>query len=140
MQVVSVDFFTLELFYSLLVVILTVFVVVLVKRYGNIPGTSIGTDLNILTYGFLCDIAIKAIRGIEYWEKYSPAHVYELPKPTVLLLIFLINTLLMAWNFKITYRATTENGAVSNWLLKPLSISFGLVSLIFFLVCRVAWG
>ncbi len=129
-----------EFFYSILTVVVTVLVVVLVKRFGNIPGSSIGTDLNTLTYGFLWDIVVKAIRNQEYWPNFNSEYTFHINKPSILLLICLINTILMAWNFKISHQVSTQNTRITRWFLKPFSLSLGIVSLFFFLFTRVVWG
>lgn len=135
-----IDISYIEVFYSILIVLVTIVVVLLIKIFGNIPASTIGTDLNILTYGFLWDTVIKSVRGKEYWINFEPSLVFELNKATILLVICLVNTILMAWNFKICHKASIDHSLKTRLILKPISLVIGMISLFFFLFCRVVWG
>jgi hypothetical protein len=141
----------LNLIISLFTVFCTVVLVVLVKVFGNINCniSSIGTDFNLLTYGFLWDTSATALRGQEYWPRFPSDPSYSQFKPIVLLAIFIANFLFMALNLKLVdiIQARTQNPAiparsrvVTKWLLSPSAISLGFVSLVFYIYINSIWN
>ena len=137
-----------DFFYAFLSVIGTVILVTLVKVFGNLPTSmlALGTDLNLLTYGFLWDTSIKALRGQEFWSRFPQEDLSFLNKPTILVCIFIVNFLLMAFNLKLEYivieRENSKHGKswVTNWVLKPGVLAVGLISLFAFLFLNAAWS
>ena len=137
-------------FYAFLSVIGTVILVTLVKVFGNLPTSilSLGTDLNLLTYGFLWDTSVKALRGQEFWSRFPQEDLSFLNKPTILVCIFIFNFLLMAFNLKLEHRVTERKKSnhekssswVTYWVLKPGVLALGVFSLLIFLFINAAWG
>jgi hypothetical protein len=130
-----------EFFYSILTVFVTVILLIVVKEFGNIPTSplSVGTNLNVLTYGFLWDTSIKALRGQDFWTRF-PLNSVFFTKPVILFLIFVVNFLIMAWNLKLEHMFNerikdkkSQNG------LKVTIIALGCFSLIIFLILNSAW-
>ena len=136
-----------EFFYSFLTVFITVILITIVKVFGGISinGTAIGTDLNLVTYGFIWDICTKALRGHDFWPRFS-VNLTFLNKPVILLLIFVGNFLIMALNLKlediVNQRQNTgvQPAWVTQMLLKPSVIALGVFSLIIFLLLNSAWS
>lgn len=144
-----------EFFYSFLTVFITVILITTVKVWGGISinGTAIGTDLNLATYGFIWDICTKALRGQDFWPRFSVSLTF-LNKPVILLLIFVGNFLIMALNLKLEDIVNQRQNIsvqpeqnirvqpkwVTQMLLKPLVIALGVFSLIIFLLLNSAWS
>ena len=134
----------LDLFYSMLTAIVTVVLVIGLRVFGNLPVGIFGPDLNLLTYGFLWDVGIKAMRNVEYWPRFDPTG-WPLNKPTTLITISLINLILMGWNMKLADNVATRNrNGEKTWytegILKPFIIAIGITSLIVFLYVNSVWG
>ena len=137
-------FETGDLVNAVITVFITVVVILAMRRFGNLPVALFGVDLNLLTYGYLWDTASKALRGTPYWPRWN-GPLLEMNKPTVLLLICLLNFFLLAWNMKILhkierYTAAKTHLGYTNWLWKPVAIGFGLTSLIAFIFFNAMWG
>lgn len=71
--------------------------------------------------------------------------VLHLNKPTILVLIAVLNLILMAWNMKILHQMEnlTQGGAKSRyvtWFLRPFAIALGITSLLAFVFCNAIWG
>lgn len=133
-----------ELFYAALSAFVIVGLITLMRMFGNLPLSLFGPDLNLLTYGFLWDISIKAVRGIDYWPRFDPS-VWPLNKGTTLLVIALLNVILLAWNLKLSRKVETiyeksGRSKYTEWLLKPFVIALGIVSLVLFLLLQSMWG
>ncbi|BDT67609.1 hypothetical protein os1_17860 [Comamonadaceae bacterium OS-1] len=127
--------------YSLLTVFLVVMFIGILRAFAGINKTALGPELNLLTYGFLVDVAMKAIRNKPYWPRYSTPWDWDVQyKPTVLFLIALMNFILMIWNIKVA-----EPRVVSGTLEKPsiwrsaFSAVLGLLSLLTYFVCQSCW-
>jgi len=127
--------------YSLLTVFLIVLFISILRVFASINRTALGPELNLLTYGFLVDVVIKALRGQPYWMHYArPWEWGTRFKPTVLFLIALLNLILMLWNMKVA-----EPKVVAGVLEKPskarsaFSALLGLLSLFAYFVCQSCW-
>ncbi|MEL6437819.1 MAG: hypothetical protein AAFQ80_00990 [Cyanobacteria bacterium J06621_8] len=129
---------TNKLILSIIIVVFTVPLIHIIRKIANInaPLTAIGTDLNLFTYGFLADLALKGLNGESFWEKYPPELVVN--KNMALFLIITGNTLIMMINFKLeVYVKTLKNNRQVtpdifrkiNWIYKPGVLLLGLVSL-----------
>jgi hypothetical protein len=125
--------------------------VVLIKVFGNINCNivSIGTDFNLLTYGFLWDTSATALRGETYWPRFPSDPSFTKFKPIILLAIFIANFLFMALNLKLVdiVQARTQNPTIptssrviTKWLLSPAAIALGFVSLSFYILINSAWN
>ncbi len=136
-----------ELFFSMLTVCVTVILIYFVKIFGNIQVSilTMGTDFNLLTYGFLWDTCIKAFRGQEYWNRFSVGSTF-LNKSVIFFLIFLVNFLIMVLNFKLEsivnerIANNTNPVWVTQGILKPAILTLGVCSLILFLLLNSAWS
>lgn len=139
-----------ELIFSISTVFVTVILLIMVKTFGNIPISSvgIGTDLNLLTYGFLWDTCTKALRDQPFWPRLSLEQSF-FSKQFVLLIVFTVNFMIMAGNFKLEHQIekrlkepapSQRKIRVTNWLLKPFSVASGVFSLILFLFLTSMWG
>jgi hypothetical protein len=129
----------LNLGYAFATVLFTVVLIVLIKVFGNLKTGLIGPELNLLTYGFLWDTISGATRGENYWPHITP----ELTAFKTLILIFIvfINTVLMAWNFKLADQVENINlytKSQKKWR-KLWSTFFGVLSFIFFLTIKTFW-
>jgi hypothetical protein len=136
------NFRTGDFAYAVITVVISVVVILAMRRFGNLPIALFGVDLNLLTYGYLWDTAGKALKGAEYWPRWNRA-LLELNKPTVLFLICLMNLFLLAWNMKLLdkiERSINTNVLYTNLALKPFSIALGLTSLVAFLFFNSVWG
>jgi hypothetical protein len=139
-----VSFQWLDLFYAALTVVVTVFLIIGARVFGNLPVSSPGLDFNLLTYGFLWDTAIRAIRNIDYWPRFDQKH-WPINKASTLVVIALLNLIFLAWNMKLTNHIEKQSGNARNRLyvtlfLKPFSLALGLVALIAFLLINSLWG
>lgn len=133
-----------DLFYAGLSAFVTVGLIILMRMFGKLPLSLFGPDLNLLTYGFLWDTSIKAIRGIDYWPNFDPS-VWPINKGTTLLVVALVNLILLAWNFKLSHKVAATyqksgRSAYTEWILKPFVIALGMTSLILFLLLQSMWG
>jgi hypothetical protein len=133
-----------DLVYAVITVFISVVVILAIRRFGNLPIALFGVDLNLLTYGYLWDTATKALRGTSYWPRWNGT-LLQMNKPTVLLLICLLNLFLLAWNMKILdnierYTEAKIHLGYTNWVLRPVAIAFGLTSLVAFIFFNSMWG
>ncbi|MBO0953269.1 hypothetical protein [Fibrella forsythiae] len=120
----------------------TVVLIVLVKKFGNVPRGSTGPELNLLTYGALWDIINTAMKGEEYWKNME----YTTPaldpyKSYVLGGLTLLNFIFTAWNFKIAHRIETTSSlnTLPRIGLAALSNILGIFSLVLYLVFKTVW-
>ncbi|MEP6669104.1 MAG: hypothetical protein ABJF10_08130 [Chthoniobacter sp.] len=128
-----------SLTYAILTVFVTVWLVVLVRVFGKLPVSLVGPDLNLLTYGFLWDTAMKALKEQPYWPSFEPL-LLGINKPTTLFTIALLNFILLAANFKIAYRVEKmTDGVLKTWIGKPSVTTLGVFSLIVFLWAQAKW-
>ena len=128
--------------YALLSVFITVVVILLIRLYGKLPVTLFGVDLNLLSYGYLWETCLKAIRGHSYWPRLTSPSIN---KPLLLFVICLLNVLLLAWNMKILHNIETNVGTgtkirYTNWFLRPVAIAFGFTGLVAFILFNSMWG
>ena len=127
-----------DFLYAIFAVIVTVLILFGVRWYGNIPNSSLCIDLNLLTYGFLWDVAIKAVREREYWPRFDES-LLDLNKGTTLLSIALLNFVFMACNFKLVNKINSSknpDGKIPlhvRMTMLPFVFGFGFASLIIFL-------
>jgi hypothetical protein len=133
-----------DLAYAIITVFISVIVILAIRRFGNLPVALFGVDLNLLTYGYLWDTTAKALKGAEYWPRWSGT-LFQLNKATVLFVICLLNLFLLAWNMKILDKIEVNSRAktsahYTNWILRPVAIAFGLTSLIAFILFNSVWG
>ena len=127
-----------------LIIFFTILLIYILKFLTNIKVDliSIGTDLNLFTFGFLFDIALKAMEGKEYWSNYS----YLLSKNYLLLIIFTANALIMMVNFKLENHITTVIGSSNysmnlvDYLYRPCVIFLGIVSLSIYLILNLTFS
>lgn len=156
------------LFYAGLTVFVTVFLIIMIKAFGRIETdiTGLGTDFNLLTYGFLWDIAVGGFRGESFWSNYSLSNTF-LTKELVLSLIIILNTLIMGLNFRLeskvnqcindnnnaTFAHSTSAGAtppppplvlphkkLKIKLFKVFVLALGVVSLLIYLYTNSVWS
>jgi hypothetical protein len=128
-----------NLFYAALTAFVTVFFLVVVRIFGKLPVPFVGPDLNLLTYGFLWDTTVKALRGAEYWPRFQPL-AWNLNRGTTLFVIATFNLLALAANMKLAHRVEKlPEGFTRKWLLRPLITALGVLSLIVFLWIQAAW-
>ena len=128
---------------SALIIFFTILLIYCLKIFANIKVNliSIGTDLNLFTFGFLFDIALRAMEGKEYWSNYSQI----LSKNYLLLMIFTGNALIMMLNFKLEdHIATIVNSSnysinLVNYFYKPCVIFLGILSLSIYLVLNLTF-
>lgn len=127
-----------------LVIFFTVLFVYILKKFASISIEliSIGTDLNLFTFGFLFEIVLKAMKGEPFWLNYDSQTLSEiLPKSYLLLLIFTGNALVMMGNFRLESHiddktqanSTFRNTSRFKYFLRPLVIFLGIVSLTIYL-------
>lgn len=142
-----------DLSFAVLTVFTTVFLIIFVKIFGGIAtsGSAIGTEFNLLTYGYLWDTCLDAVRGRAYWPRFDLSSTF-LTKPLILLLVCLANFLIMAWNMKIESIINRRTNAsinpsasvnvdrVTKWFLKPMVMALGVLSLLIFLFLNSAWS
>lgn len=128
-----------NLFYAVLTVLVTVAFVIVVRVFGKLPVSLVGPDLNLLTYGFLWDAAEKALRGAEYWPRFTPL-AWNINRGTTLFVIAAFNFIALGANMKLAQRVekAKANFAI-NWLLRPLVTALGVFSLLLFLWIQAAW-
>ena len=127
---------------SFLIIFFTIFLIHILKVLMNIKFNvvSIGTDLNLFTFGFLFDTALKAMNGNQYWNNYSQSYFFGFSKNISLLLIFAFNMLLMMFNFKLEYYTANLLTLTScptrkvKYVYKPLIIFLGTLSLSIYLI------
>ena len=127
-----------------LIIFFTILLIYILKFLTNIKvdPISIGTDLNLFTFGFLFDIALKAMEGKEYWSNYS----YLLSKNYLLLIIFTTNALIMMANFKLENHITTVIASSTysmnlvDYFYRPCVIFLGIVSLSIYLILNLTFG
>jgi hypothetical protein len=135
--------------YSLLTVFLVVVFIGFLRVVAGVNKTPLGPELNLLTYGFLVDVVMKALRGQPYWEHYSRPWTLGLQyKATFLFLIALLNFILMMWNIKVAEPKAVKvkcEGEEKEVLVKPtllrsaFSALLGLASLLTYFVCQSCW-
>jgi len=125
--------------YPILTVFVTVVFVIIVRRFGELPVSFVGPDLNLLTYGFLWDTAVKALRGDQYWPGFKPL-AWNVNKGTTLFVIAAFNLIVLAANMKLADRVeAAKAGRLRKWVLRPLVFVLGVFSLIVFLSVQAAW-
>jgi len=125
--------------YPVLTVFVTVVFVIIVRRFGELPVSFVGPDLNLLTYGFLWDTAVKALRGDRYWPGFKPL-AWNVNKGTTLFVIAAFNLIVLAANMKLADRVeAAKAGRLRKWVLRPLVFVLGVFSLIVFLSVQAAW-
>lgn len=139
----------MDLFYAGLAVFFSVFAVALIRYFGNLPVGRVGTDLNLLTYGFLWDTALKALRPLEYWPRFQQ-DLWPINKGTTLLVIATCNLILMGFNMKLADRIDIRKAKAKATLtfteriglfgLQVVSLTLGLTSLLAFLMISSIWG
>ena len=123
----------LNLFYAVLTVSVVVGLVAAARAFGKLKPTRLGPDLNLLTYGFLWDITLKAVRGREYWPNFH-ADQWPINKATTLLVIALINVVFTAWNMKLDESISAKGFAgLKLFLTRVFSLAIGITSLLMFL-------
>jgi hypothetical protein len=123
----------LNLFYAVLTVLGIVGLVAAARAFGKLKPTRLGPDLNLLTYGFLWDISLKALRGGDYWSKFH-ADQWPINKPTTLFVIALVNVLFTAWNMKLDESIGAKGAAgFKLFMTRVLSLTLGTTSLLMFL-------
>jgi len=128
-----------NLFYGALTAFVSVVLVMLIRKFGKLPISLIGPDLNLLTYGFLWDTAVKALRNVEYWPRFQPL-MWNINRPTTLLVIALLNFILLGFNMKLAHKVENmAKGPLRNWLLRPCVTAVGVFSLIAFLWIQASW-
>ncbi len=138
------SFSWLELFYASMTAVVTVLLVIGLRVFGKLPVSSFGPDFNLLTYGFLWDTTINAVKGNQYWDRFDPT-VWPINKPTTLLVIAIFNLVLLAGNMKLANKVEEiykQKGrtAYTEWFLKPVAIALGITSLIAFLFIQSVWS
>jgi hypothetical protein len=128
-----------HLTYPILTVCVTVVLIIVIRKYGKLPVSSMGPDLNFLTYGFLWDTTVKGFKGENYWPYFHPL-IGHINKPTTLFIIAVFNLMILGSNMKLAFK--TENmtdGWRKKWVAKPLVSAAGCVSLIIFLWVQATW-
>lgn len=128
-----------SIFFSGLTVIVTVLLIALLRAFGKLPLSLMGPDFNLLTYGFLWDTSLKALRGQDFWPRFTP--IYEwMNASVVLFMIVLLNLFFLGINLKLADVTERMEGKwKKNLLMKPLVLMLGVCSLIFFFFCQAAW-
>ena len=107
-----------DFLYSVITVTVAVFLLIGIKVFGGIKykfHLEMPSDMSLLTYGFLCDTGIKALKGDGYWPRYDPLICFGVNKPTILVLVILLNVVLLAVNLKLSSKFS-ENNSVSLWM------------------------
>jgi hypothetical protein len=128
-----------NVFYAGLTVFVTVIFINIIRTFGKLPVSFVGPDLNLLTYGFLFDTTLKALRGTVYWPHFHSL-LGEINRPTTLFVISLINLLALGFNMKLAHQAEKmANSRVKTWAMKPLITAIGVFSLVIFLFAQAAW-
>jgi hypothetical protein len=127
---------------ALLTVFIAVVLLILIRLFGKLPVSLFGLDLNLLTYGYLWDTALKALRNQTYWPRLSDPSIN---KAVLLFVICLCNFIFLAWNMKILdsiekNASSQARIAYTNWVLKPLAMALGLTSVIAFIGFNSLWG
>jgi hypothetical protein len=124
-----------EFLFSVLVILVTVIIIILAKKFGRIKNGAWGPELNLLTYGFLWETIISAMRGEPYWMGFSMDAKF---KPLLLAFIMIGNSFLLAWNLKLDDKIPTQKGMWATWL--KFSRGFlGTCSLLIFLAIDTYW-
>ncbi|ETW93065.1 MAG: hypothetical protein ETSY1_40860 [Candidatus Entotheonella factor] len=128
----------INVFYALLTVFITVLCVIVIRVFGNLPISLLGPDLNLLTYGFLWDTSSKALRGVDYWPRFVPV-IPNINASTTLFVIVVFNLLLLGVNLKLAHHAPDFTDGQQKWLIRPLTNTIGILSLIIFLLIQGMW-
>lgn len=125
-----------NLVYAFSTVLLAVFFIFLIKKSYKLPTGSIGPELNLLTYGYLIDIGLAAIKSEPYWE-HIPNFLVPI-KGLLVLFIGIINLGLLVHNFKLAN--LIETGGLTNSkkkCTKRVSIFWGVLSVFIFLTFKM---
>ena len=128
------------LFQAGVVVLVIVIVIAVIKRFIFNRWENIAIEFNLLTYGFLWDVAMKGLNGEKYWSNFPDNPIFG--KNFVLLLIALFNTALLAWNYKLTSQAKYYSDLKQKGkaiFYDFWSVILGSVSLCIFLSLKVYW-
>jgi hypothetical protein len=100
----------------------------------------VGPELNLLTFGFLWDVIMKAMLKQCYFDRiWSPLIDH---KPFVLAVIVLSNFVLMACNLKWTAQLDARRKFISSHAVQLRRIRvvfFGVLSLLIFLSIKTFW-
>jgi hypothetical protein len=59
-----------ELFWPSFLVVIAVYLIRLLASSMGIQQNPLGLDLILFTYGFMCDLVVRAIQGQAYWQRY----------------------------------------------------------------------
>lgn len=129
---------------STLIIFFTVILIYILKLFANIKVEliSVSTDLNLFTFGFLFDIALKAMNNEPYWINYSGL----LSKNYLLLLIFTGNALVMMLNFKLedylkkVINDPNHSNSLIDYFHKPIILFLGIVSFTVYLVLNLTFS
>jgi hypothetical protein len=128
----------LNLGYAFATVLFTVVLIVLLKVFGNLKTGLIGPELNLLTYGSLWDTIAGATRGQTYWKNITPELITY--KALILIFIVFINTVLMAWNFKLADQVNGYQYSTSQKRWRMFwSTFFGVLSFVFYITMKTFW-
>jgi hypothetical membrane protein len=139
-----------NLFYAIITVVITVFFVQLIRKFGNVPSGLVGPELNLLAYGFLWDTTVKALRGVEYWPRFEQfvwsfgnGTALHVNKGTTLFIMSFLNLVVMGANLKLSnYAEESIKTKPKGWrtrLLKCSVTSLGTFSMFLFLFVQSIW-
>jgi len=131
----------LDIVSALMTVLVTIALLVGIKKFGNIKIGLVGPEFNLLTYGYLWDTCLLALRGENYWTL-IPSYLIPF-KSFLLLAIVLFNAVLMVINLKIANKIDTETESRSDIQkkrnYKMLSFFLGTLALFLFIIFKAFW-
>lgn len=127
-----------KLLYALLTAVVLVVVVLVMKRFGELKRQNFGVELNLLTYGFLAETVITALKGNEYWPNFN--NDYLLSKGAILFIIAISNLFIMGFNFKLEEKTSTIENKWKKACNQFLVGIMGCISLTIFLALNIYWS
>ena len=122
-----------SLLIATLTIIGTVILIIVLKRLAKIPIGSIGLDCNLLTYGYLWDTIMDAMRG-DYWTHFPKQ--YEQFKPIILACIIILNLILLLENMRLSHNLEIKKLQKHKYPYHLLNYILGFLSLGIFITFK----